>query len=68
MILVNVLTTMWKREVDPLRRRVCVRTAALPRGLQEDAAEDLEPGSAGPSPPEGCTPRLRRAGVVKLCG
>ena len=47
-ILVNLLTTMWKWEVDSLRRQVCVRTAALPPVLDEDAAEDLEPG--GPLP------------------
>ena len=29
-ILVNVLTTMWKWEVDAPREQVCVATAALP--------------------------------------
>ena len=56
MMLVNVLTTIWKLEVDSLRRRVCAHTAAPPPPvLDEDAADDLEPGAplplkdAGPS-------------------
>ena len=48
MILVNVLTTIWKWEVDSLRRQVCARTAALPPDLDEDAADDLEPGAPLP--------------------
>ena len=47
-ILVNVLTTIWKWEVDSLRRQVCARTAALPPSLDEDAADDLEPGAPLP--------------------
>ena len=39
---VNVLTTIWKWEVDSLRRQVCARTTALPPVLDEDAADDLE--------------------------
>ena len=48
MILVNVLTTIWKWEVDSLRRQVCAQTAALPPALDEDAADDLEPGALLP--------------------
>ena len=48
-IVVNVLTTIWKGEVDSLCRQVCARTAALPLVLDEDAAEDLEPGAPLPS-------------------
>ena len=48
-ILVNVLTTIWKWEVDFVRRQVCARTAALPPPvLDEHAAEDLEPGAPLP--------------------
>ena len=47
-ILVNVLTTIWKWEVDSLRRQVCAQTAALPPVLDEDAAYDLEPGALLP--------------------
>ena len=47
-ILVNVLTTVWKWEVDSLRRQVCAQTAALPPPLDEDAADDLEPGALPP--------------------
>ena len=39
---VNVLTTIWKWEVDSLRRQVCAQTDALPPALNEDAA-DLQP-------------------------
>ena len=48
MILVNVLTTIWKREVDSLRRQVCASTSALPPVLDEDAADDLEPAAPLP--------------------
>ena len=48
MILVNVLTTIQMWEVDSLRRQVCAQTAALPPALDEDAAEDLEPGAPLP--------------------
>ena len=48
LILVNVLTTIWKWEADSLRRQVCTRTAALPPVLDEDAADDLEPGALPP--------------------
>ena len=48
MILVNVLTTIWKREVDSVRRQVCARTAALPHVMGEDAAVDLEAGAPLP--------------------
>ena len=41
-IQVNVLITIWKWEVDSLRRHVCARTIALPPTLDEDAAADLE--------------------------
>ena len=58
-ILVNVLTTIWKWEVDSLCRQVCERPAALPPFLDEDAAEDREWGAGI---------RLRCAGVVGLCG
>ena len=47
-ILVNVLTTIWKWEVDSLRRQVCPQTAALPLTLDEDAADDLDPGALPP--------------------
>ena len=47
-ILVNVLTTIWKWEVDSVRRQVCARMAAPPPVLNEDAAEDLEPGAPPP--------------------
>ena len=47
-ILVNVLTMIWKWEVDSLRRQVCAQTAALPPALDEDAADDLEPGALLP--------------------
>ena len=47
-ILVNVLTTIWKWEIDSLRRQVCARTAALPPVLDEEAADDLEPGDLLP--------------------
>ena len=47
-ILVNVLTRIWKWEVDSLRRQVCAQTAALPPTLDEDAADDLK---LGPLPP-----------------
>ena len=56
MILVNVLTTIWKWEVDALREQVCVATMALPPALvvaeadseldqasqHSDSAEELE--------------------------
>ena len=48
MILVKVLTTVWKWEVDSLPRQVCARTDALFPVLYEDAAEDLEPGATLP--------------------
>ena len=47
-ILVKVLTTIWKLEVDCLRRQVCAKKAALPPALDEDAADDLEPGALLP--------------------
>ena len=47
-ILVNVLTTIWKWEVNSLRRQVCAHTAALPPTLDEDAADDLDPGALPP--------------------
>ena len=47
-ILVNVLTTIWKWEVDSLRRQVCAQTAALPPTLDENAADDLDPGALPP--------------------
>ena len=43
-ILVNVLTRIRKWEVDSLRRQVCAQPAALHPVLDEDAADDLEPG------------------------
>ena len=46
-ILVNVLTTMWKWEVDSLRRQVCAWTAALPPTLDE-ATADPEVGAPLP--------------------
>ena len=48
MILVHVLTTIWKWEVDSLRRQVCAQTAALPPVLDEDAGDNLEPGALHP--------------------
>ena len=45
---VNVLTTIWKWEVDSLRRQVCAQTAALRPTLDKDAADDLEPGALLP--------------------
>ena len=45
MILVNVLTTIWKWEVDSLRRRVCAWKPALPPVLDEEAVADLEVGA-----------------------
>ena len=47
-IVVNVLTTIRKWEVDSLRRQVCAQTAALPPAPNEDAADDLEPGALLP--------------------
>ena len=47
-ILVNVLSTIWKWEVDSLRRQVCAQTAALPPTLDEDTADDLDPGALPP--------------------
>ena len=47
-ILVNVLTTNCKWEVDSLRRQVCAQTAALPPTLDEDAADNLDPGALPP--------------------
>ena len=47
-ILVNVLTTIWKWEVDSVRRQVCAQTAALPSTLDEEAAADLEVGAPHP--------------------
>ena len=47
-ILVNVLTTIWKWEVDSLRRQVCEQTAALPPALDKYAADDLESGALLP--------------------
>ena len=47
-IVVNVLTTIWKLEVDSLRRQVCAQTAALPPALEEDAADNLQPGALLP--------------------
>ena len=47
-ILVNVLTMIWKWEVDSVRRQVCARAATLPRVLDEDAADNLEPGAPHP--------------------
>ena len=46
-ILVNVLTTNWKWEVDSLRREACAQTA-VPLRLDEDAAADLDPGALPP--------------------
>ena len=48
MIPVNVLTTMWKWDVDSVRWQVCVRTAALPPVLEEDTAAELESGAPVP--------------------
>ena len=53
MILVNVLNTIWKWEVDSFRRQVCARTAALPRILDEGAAAELEAGALLPLKDEG---------------
>ena len=48
-IVVNVLTTTWKWEVDSLRRQVCAWTAAPPPPiLDRDAPEDLELGAPLP--------------------
>ena len=47
-ILVKVLTTIWKWEVDSLRRQVCAQTAALPPALDKDAADDMELGALPP--------------------
>ena len=44
-ILVNVLTTISKWEVDSLHCQVCAQTAALPPVLDEEAAVDLEVGA-----------------------
>ena len=63
MILVNVFTTIWKWQVDSLRRQPCARTAALPPVLDEEAAADLEAGAPLP-----LTDWLRRARIVGLCG
>ena len=46
MIPVNVLTTIWKWEVDSLRRQVCARTP--PPLRDEDAAKDFELGAPLP--------------------
>ena len=48
MILLNVLTTTWKCEVDSLHRQMCARTATLPPTLDEGAAADLETGAPLP--------------------
>ena len=47
-ILVNVPTTIWKWEVDSVRRQVCAPTAALPPTLDEEAAADVEVGAPLP--------------------
>ena len=44
LIPVNVLTTIFKWEVDSLHREVCARTAALPPVPDEEAAAALEAG------------------------
>ena len=62
-ILVNVLTTIRKWEVECLRRQVCARTTALPPFLHKDATADLEP----PPPPRmqaPATPRWGRQGYA----
>ena len=46
--MIIILTTIWKWEVDSLRRQVCAWTAALPPILDEDAAADLEEGAPLP--------------------
>ena len=48
MILLNVLTTIWKWEVDSLRRQVCARTAALQPTLDKNTVADLEAGAPLP--------------------
>ena len=63
-ILVNVLTKMWKWEVDSLRRQVCARTAALPPVLDDEAAADL---AADPLPLKAAGPgyaMLRSSGYA----
>ena len=45
-ILVNVLATIWKWEVDSLPQQVCAGTAALPPTLDEEVAADLEVGAS----------------------
>ena len=49
-ILVNVLTTVWKWDIDSLCRQVCVATVALPPALGE-ADSDPEDGQWPPEPP-----------------
>ena len=52
-ILINILTTVWKMEIDTMRRHVVVATAALPPLLEQPRAA---PGQPLPSP------RLRTQG------
>ena len=46
-ILINLLTTAWKMEIDTMRRHVVVTTAVLPPLLQQPWAA---PGQPLPSP------------------
>ena len=46
-ILINFLTTVWKMEIDTMRRHVFVTTAALPPLLEQPWAA---PGQPLPSP------------------
>ena len=64
-ILVNVLPTICKWEVDSLRCQVCAQAAPSP-ALDEDAAEDRE--TSGPVPRQRSRPRLHRAQVVEVRG
>ena len=47
-ILVDVFTTIRKRDVDSLCRQVGAQKAALSPVLDEDAVDDLEPGAPLP--------------------
>ena len=60
-ILVNVLTTVWKWEVDSLRRQVCAQTAALPPYSGASPSRWRRPfaSSASTSPLEAPRPRDR---------
>ena len=64
-ILINLLTTVWKMEIDTMRRHVAVTTASLPPLFEQPRAAPEQqpppaapagagPGARGPMPPGVC--------------